>query len=863
MTARHEPMTRGDDIGTKATNLEWLAAQGYRVPAFTVVTMQQCARILEPVSAAIAERLSGLDAHDRASLRDTSSRIRELITTLSVPDDIAADIATSIEDFGARLAVRSSVEGEDSATDSFAGQLDTVLDVGHGDVGSAVLTVLASAYSERSLFYRARRGLDNSRPDAAVIVQQLVDSAAAGVAFSCNPTNRDTDEAVVTAGLGLGDGVVAGTVDCDTYFVDARSLAITTRVCRIDDGPALADERVAQIVRIAVELADRLGAPQDVEWALDTDGVLWLLQARPVTATGMRRTVFDNVNVAESYPGLSSPLTFSIVRLSYERVFRVCHRDFGASRKTVRRNTASLYPYLLGTFGGRIYYNISNWYSLFLQIPGMEFAISGWEAALGIENRYARPDPRQRGLARMKLLVMRARILVILVVGWLRLPRRLASFFDVLGTFTTDLDRRLSSDTPAREREPHELLLWLERCLVELVPAYSVQIFNDFLAQQLFHVMSSIIGRTGVDDVEAIRNELFCGEAGLHSVEPVRSALALAEDIRGDRALTELFTGDRPSDEVWAELGRFPHFEAACRRHIATYGDRTVDELKLETDPLYWHPERLVPILRNYARGGQNISDMLAHEQAIRRGAERSMSKALRGKPILHLAYLVVLRLAREHVKQRENMRLGRSRCFGLVKRVFREYGRHFHEAGLLDHPRDIFYLTFEEIAAITRGTFVDASPRTLVDARKADEKSWSDVQRPSRVETSGIVAAHVSEPEFGERDGADVLTGIGCSPGTVTAPVLVVTEPSSAPPIDGQVLVASTTDPGWVFLMVAAGGLVSEKGSLLSHTAIIGRELGITTVVGVKDAVRLLDGAAMVTVDGRAGTVTLTKAIP
>ena len=118
---------------------------------------------------------------------------------------------------------------------------------------------------------------------------------------------------------------------------------------------------------------------------------------------------------------------------------------------------------------------------------------------------------------------------------------------------------------------------------------------------------------------------------------------------------------------------------------------------------------------------------------------------------------------------------------------------------------------------------------------------------------------AHAHEPDFAEIGDADVLVGVGCAPGQVRAPALVLSEPSADIRVEGEILVAATTDPGWVFLMVAASGLVSEKGSVLSHTAIIGRELGIPTVVGVAGATRRVKTGDIVVVDGRAGTVAVT----
>ncbi|MET9024554.1 PEP/pyruvate-binding domain-containing protein [Nocardia sp. NPDC004168] len=884
--------------GAKAANLARLQAAGYRVPPFAVLGTDTCARLLAPSADAIAGLLAELDPDDPAALRSVSSRIRALVEGCPLPGDIAAELDAVVAELAAagpaaagevRFAVRSSVRGEDSATDSFAGQLDTVLNVGAADLPAAIGTVLASAWSERTLFYRARRGLDNAPVACAVVVQVLLDSAVSGVVFSCNPRSGDPSEAVVAAALGLGEGVVAGTVDCDTYFVDRGTGAITSRVVadkrsRVAPSPhgagttveeladpltaaALSDTEIQELAEVAGALADRFGAPQDVEFAYTPDGRLHLLQARPVTATGARETVFDNVNVAESYPGLSSPLTFSVLRTAYERVFRTCHRDFGATARIVERNAADLYPYLVGTARGRIYYNISNWYRLFLEIPGMEFAIEGWEAALNIENRYQRPPAPARGIARLRAIALRLRVFAIILLGWLRLPRRLRAFFTALAAATTDLERRLDEDRPERDRDAHALLAWTERFFDELVPAYSVQIFNDFLAQQMFHVVGLQLRRAGLAEEAALtlRNELFCGEDGVDSVDPVRSALALAARVRADSALRALFDGPSTAQQVWASLSedRFATFRAACLRHIAEFGDRTVDELKLETDPLGEHPERLVPMLRNYLRGGQNADDMIAREQAIRRAAERTAAELFAGEGVRRWVFRLALRLAREHVKQRENMRLGRSRAFGLLKGVFREYGRRLHADGLVGDPRDVFWLTYEEIAALTRGTAVDTDITRTVALRKADYDRWQAQRLPSRIVTTGIAASGISDPALEQpgpdaAEGARVLHGIGCAPGRVEAPALVLDTPDPDVAIDGQILVAATTDPGWVFLMVAAGGLVSERGSLLSHTAIIGRELGIPTVVGVPGVTRLIGNGDVLVLDGRAGTVTL-----
>jgi pyruvate,water dikinase len=131
----------------------------------------------------------------------------------------------------------------------------------------------------------------------------------------------------------------------------------------------------------------------------------------------------------------------------------------------------------------------------------------------------------------------------------------------------------------------------------------------------------------------------------------------------------------------------------------------------------------------------------------------------------------------------------------------------------------------------------------------------------PSRLTTRGIALSSVTSgtaPVAAPQGGARELQGIGCSAGRVRARARVVREPQQHLHIRGEILVAPMTDPGWVFLMVPAGGLIVERGSVLSHTAIIGRELGIPTVVAVPDATSRIADGQLVEIDGATGVVRL-----
>jgi pyruvate,water dikinase len=218
-----------------------------------------------------------------------------------------------------------------------------------------------------------------------------------------------------------------------------------------------------------------------------------------------------------------------------------------------------------------------------------------------------------------------------------------------------------------------------------------------------------------------------------------------------------------------------------------------------------------------------------------------------------------VLERARRAVRNRETLRLARSRGYGLIRGLYRELGTRLRDASVIDDANDVFLLTTEEVAGAVRGASTIRDLRAVVALRRSEQEAFLRMRPASRVVARGLVAAaEVEQESAGRASVAGELRGISCSAGKVRARAKVIHDPRGARRIDGEILVATMTDPGWVFLMVAAAGLVVERGSVLSHTAIIGRELGIPTVVGVTGATRRIPEGAMLSIDGARGIVTI-----
>jgi pyruvate,water dikinase len=324
-TVAASPLTRSiaelshDDIpyaGGKGANLGELMAAGLPVPDGFVVGAPTYAAFLERTGLreVMAERLRDLDVDDTVALEHVAADVRALIETQAIPDDIREAIARAsaalTSDAGRPpVAVRSSATAEDTASASFAGMNETFLNV-RGDSGivDSVRRCWASLFGARTIFYRAKRGLDQAGMDIAVVVQRQLASTRAGVMFTVDPSTNREDRLVIEGSFGLGEAVVSGSVSPDRYVVDKGTLRILAREVRHKElvvegapeaggtivrkaseseaaAPTLSDGEVHELAELGRRIEEHYGAPQDTEWAYDPDGRAWILQSRPVTTS--------------------------------------------------------------------------------------------------------------------------------------------------------------------------------------------------------------------------------------------------------------------------------------------------------------------------------------------------------------------------------------------------------------------------------------------------------------------------------------------------------------------------------------------------------------------------------------------------
>lgn len=770
----------------------------------------------------------------------------------AAPAELEAALAAALARLcpkGEPVAVRSSAPDEDGARLSFAGQLDSHLFVPPEAVAERIADVRRSGTAARVRAYRELHGREAQAP--AVLVQRMVHAEAAGVAFSADPVSGRRATAVVAAVRGVGAALVAGEQDADSYSVE-RGGRVTARAL-VGAEPCLSDAQAAAVAALARRCEGHFGRPQDIEWALE-DGKLWLLQSRPITSlAGLADpdgalAVWDSSNIAESYGGQTTPLTFSFIRRCYEHVYRELARLGGVAEEAIRAHDDD-YRRMLGFVRGRVYYNLLAWYRLLALAPGFRYNRRFLDEMLGVRDEAqaeALTPPPAGWRVKAALLRQAARALVHYFTVE-RINRR----------FRARLDAVLAAHAaPLASLRIDELAAQFRALEARLLRSWDAPLINDFLAMIFHGLLRRLVARWLPAADAGLDNHLLSGESGIISVEPVRRIREMARLAAAEPELAAALRG-APRAQALERLSRSPAVYWLFLAYLEAFCERCPEELKLESLPLDEDP---LPLLRAVgelaARGGA-----LAGPQPVLRGAaEARVVRALRRRPVRRCVFAWVLRYARARVRDRENLRFERTRVFARVRRILVEVGKRLHALDVLDAPRDVFYLELEEVLGFVDGTATCSDLRALAAVRRADlARQHAAGAPPRRFATRGVgQLAHglvpTASPALAEE--GDARRGTGCCPGVVRGRARVVARAEDARLLPGEILVAERTDPGWVMLFAAAAGLVVERGSLLSHAAIVAREMALPAVVGLAGACAWLRDGDLIELDGAAGTV-------
>ncbi|WP_315365758.1 PEP/pyruvate-binding domain-containing protein [Oribacterium sinus] len=736
------------------------------------------------------------------------------------------------------FAVRSNFSSEDSGEHSFAGQFLTRLNVKREKVKEAVQEVFASYagsldYKEKANRGKAEYGLKQQGKAETVLIQEMLFPEKSGVLFTKNPKGI-LSEMVVVLGQGLGDKVVEDQENVLTYHYFPGE-------CLYQEGQGtgigLEEDELKTLFSLGEEIEQLFQKPMDIEFAIEK-GKIYILQAREITTLDMHlpARILDNSNISESFPGICLPLSESFAGEMYSGIFTSLGRRFLG--KSVSSYEA-VFQRMVGGFSGSMYYEISSWYDILRLLPFSGKIIPVWQGMLGISNEeisFFKKKPS---------FFLKCRIALLFCYYFLVSQRKMKELDKFFQERYASYSKRVEEEEEAQEL--YRIFLEIKE---DLLREWDITLMNDMVS----FISTHLYGKKTAFSLETMK--------------PVRALFALKAVARKHGLDSEEYRREKKS-------------------YISAYGDRIEGELKLETRTYRTNEELL----------DRWILDALETEKTdcSEKDCEETSRMEKRSEQKQRKSFLY--RLAESSCNNREISRLHRTRCFGLMRRIVDKIGEK--TIGF-----DVYYLSLDELKEfLFSGKDFSLKIAREKELRKAYEKLpvLSRVKLLGKVDRDPLageirVLSYESFKEKGniegqiEKPGKDgmlgntghirqmekagkkdkeagnaktrVFFGRGVSKGIFRGEVLKIKslQEIRVAEAKGKILLSYSTDPGWFPYLDMAEGLITERGSLLSHSAILARELEKPAVVNIPKIMEELQSGDIVEIDGDLGICSVIK---
>jgi pyruvate,water dikinase len=864
----------GSLVGGKGANLGDLCRAGVTVPDGLCLTTRAFRRFVDsaPEMERLYLRLEKVDPEDRAAVAEVSGLLSAHLTGVPIPDDVRADLLDAWRRSGAEhaCAVRSSATAEDLAGASFAGQHDTFLNVVDEDqLLDAVRRCWISLFNERAIGYRARNGFDHRQVDLAVVVQRLVDPEVSGVMFTADPVSGHRGTVLVNASYGLGEAIVSGVVNPDLYQVrpdGSLDTRIADKALALVSGPgggivrqevtaersgaqALDDARITELAELGRRLEQHFGCPQDIEWAWDGTR-LHILQSRPITTLyplpeppdDGRLHVYFSLGHQQMMTDAMKPLGLSVIRTYFPFGTR------GPDRRTRAMGCAGNrlfidYTDLLHTWLGRM---------LYAHPAGtMDRRMGGAFLELASRPEFSTGHRFRLGsFVRTNGNVLRTLGNVAADLGWRSWK-------------TAEAKRQaFIAREAAATRRAFEAVDGTNRIArIQQDMRKSKQVYYELTTTQF----SAALARTLIDrqcrkwfgetsDLPALDKSMPGNVTTRMSVE-----IGDLADLVRDRAELQQLLQEPPAPFTMDALDTVPgggEFHTAFADFLERYGMRCPGELDITRERWNSRPTQLFAgILANArtGRAGEHRERFAAGEREAEEAAERILTgiRATRAGRPKAAAMSRLIHVYRTMMGMREHQKFLTVHLYDTYRRVLREEAAALVSEGTLAEVDDVDYLELHELRRMVDGERLTGLADLLVQ-RKADYIAAQGLTAPRLMTSDGEILVGLSAPPSGD----GVLVGLPVSAGVVEARARVVLRPEDAQLSEGAILIAPFTDPAWTPLFSAVSGLVVEIGGLMTHGAVVARELGLPAVVGVDNATKLIPDGALIRVDGSRGTV-------
>ena len=725
-----------------------------------------------------------------------------------------------------KYAVRSSAIDEDSNSHSFAGVHESYLNVKPEYVIDRIIDVYKSAFTDKAIKYRESMKLKNVDKDSikmSVVIQEMVDADYAGVINTINPVTDNPDEITISVVKGLGEDLVNGSIDGTTYLVTGKTIKVIGE-------DILNKKLIDKLMEFTYEIIKKTDRFQDIEFAIKNNKV-YFLQTRDITTYSNinphERILFiDNSNIIESYYGQTSYLTYSFAKDVYRDVY-TCTLKAGKVRKNIIDSLSHSLSEMIYYYNGRVYYNMNSWYHVNTIFP-FKKSTNYMENMMGVKSSSTNYKRVKMNFFDMFKLGIQ---FISKVINIDKLSNAFIEKFNKVVMPYYNKQINLSNE---------ELINLFYKIENEITKDFAIPIIND-CAVMIFYGMlkEKVMKQKKVPDKEDLLSKCISNNGEVESCGSSTKLEEIAKKIQSNATLIYDFNQLDVDDLYNKYHNKDSIIYNDVLDYILKFGSRVTDELKMETITMIEDNKMIYAYLKNIVS--------LKHSQ------ENENTKKDNLKIPRKLRFLS--RLTRKYIRNRERLRLKRTYIYSVVRNIFLCFGRNFVNEKKIDNVFDIFYLTKQELFNNIGEGKTDL--RAIITERKLEEqenlnKTYYDRYVFYRDSNNKINVLEVKSNA--KKEG---LTGIPSGAGVITAKATIMN--SNKDYLEkGNIIVTKRTDPGWISLFPLTSGIIVEHGSMLSHSFVVAREMGIPAVVGVANATDIIRNGDIITLDGVRGVITI-----
>ncbi|WML34792.1 PEP/pyruvate-binding domain-containing protein [Clostridium sp. OS1-26] len=861
-------------VGGKGWNLGRLAQYGFSIPQGGVLTAQAYDEYikhnqLQEIVGNLASSTT-LENLYEADVKDRLGQLRKKIMGGSIPPSIVEELSEWLNSWS-RLkkawAVRSSAIAEDSEKASFAGIHDSFLNVcGLDDILSAVKGCYASLWSPRAVAYRQKMNINDTDIKTAVVVMEMVEAQAAGVGFTCDLLSGRQDVMVVNANFGLGESVVSGTVEPDTYYLEAEAINAGPRLmarkigrkqgltikrenegtqfiesAEIHSQQVLQDKEIEKLGRLLLRVFDALGNSekhQDVEWVYDGREFV-LVQARPVT-TLPRKTfpalqnqpdIWSNGNYRDAIPMVQSPLNRRLMKNIIDIIHFMSFKGLGY-KLPVGIQFSRFY-------NGRLYCNLPAYQwgmydSMGSPPDGFNVFWGGHQPTIDIGDLKPQPGFEERAM-KFGALINQTKQNAAQI--WERVSTSVQKITEKGLKHWTDLDFITHYDELGRITRVFASEFNLLAAVGSMPVVFLLQTLSKYFEGRELMIMNAL---------------MVGGTEGITSADHGYKLVELAEIARKDADAAKYLSRTSFDPSAWKELPECSPFKQAFCEFIKEYGHRAVYELDIINSR--WNEDQtyLLGIIQS-TMNTAGLGKLREDQKEKQKQAWLEIKDKVPASE--HSSIRNMVRESQAGAAVREKTKSVLALVMDAYRMIARELGCRFYEKALIKEPDDVFFCTWTELFSVLSGEWDGRGLQALIAVRKDWTREMESLAPPDVI--------FGKTPKFTEpitRVSRNCLVGVPAAAGKASGSVRLISHPDEGGRLQpGEVIVAPSTDPGWTPLFLKAGAIVMETGGFLSHGAIVAREYGIPAVVNIPGVMGILEEGQTIVVDGDNGKIFLS----